>query len=409
LLLRALFAAIFFVCVAGSCLAQSQDQLPHAWNEAVFALADKIAAALAPSHTFSLEVKDISSAAPVDLAGALQTLDTDLALRGGRSVPSASADTLVQVTISQNVEGYVLVADIHRGETQQVAIVPVAGTEDVAPQPSPEPGIQRKIVWQQTRPLLDFAQGAMDARRNLWYFLEPDALVVYEFDDGAQILRDTKPISKLYTSRDLRGRLLLTDATHVTAYVGGIRCDGLWNPSFAVDCRENSGQLWPMGTVSWTFDARRNNFSGTVNLSNGLAAKFPAFFSAASPSSEASGQSTSRWVVAGIDGTAQLFAGTADPASTFSGWGSDILSVAPACGSAWQLLVTGAGDTTQPDSIQLYEIRDSRAISIGQPVEFPGPILALWPTEDGKSARVVSRNLQSGLYEASIISVSCGN
>ena len=266
-----IFAAIFFICAASSSSAQTQDLLPHAWNEAVFSLAEKIAAALSSSHTFSLEVKDISSAAPVDVSAVLQTLDADIALRGGRSVPSASADALVQVTISQNVEGYVLVADIHRGDAQQVAIVPVTGSEDVAPQPSPQPGIQRKIVWQQSRPILDFAQGVMDARRNLWYFLEPNALVVYEFDDGAQVLRDAQSISRLYTSRDLRGRLLMTDATHVTAYVGGIRCDGLWNPSFTLDCRENSGQQWPMGAVSWTFDSQRNNFSGSMSFSNGVA------------------------------------------------------------------------------------------------------------------------------------------
>ncbi|MGC1969313.1 MAG: hypothetical protein WA673_22825, partial [Candidatus Acidiferrales bacterium] len=59
--------------------------------------------------------------------------------------------------------------------------------------------------------------------------------------------------------------------------------------------------------------------------------------------------------------------------------------------------------------IQIYEIEGQEATAVGQPHEFPGPILALWPADDGKSARVVSRNLQTGMYEASIVSVSCGN
>ncbi|MDR3720034.1 MAG: hypothetical protein P4L00_00415, partial [Candidatus Acidoferrales bacterium] len=79
------------------------------------------------------------------------------------------------------------------------------------------------------------------------------------------------------------------------------------------------------------------------------------------------------------------------------------------CGSAWQVLATGAGDWTQKDQIQLYEIRDRKAIAIGQAMELPGPILALWPVGDGKSVRVISRSLESGLYEASIVSISCGN
>ena len=71
--------------------------------------------------------------------------------------------------------------------------------------------------------------------------------------------------------------------------------------------------------------------------------------------------------------------------------------------------MTGTGDWTQPDHIQIYEIKGHQAVVIGQPLEFSGPILALWPGDDGKSARVVSRNLRTGMYEASIVSVACSN
>ena len=114
-------------------------------------------------------------------------------------------------------------------------------------------------------------------------------------------------------------------------------------------------------------------------------------------------------MIAGLDGQAQFFDGAAEPASSFDGWGSDIVSIESGCGSAWQVLVTGAGDWTRKDQIQLYEIRDRKAIAIGQPMELPGPTLALWPEGDGKSARVISRNLETGMYEASIVSVACGN
>jgi hypothetical protein len=407
-ILQCILAVSFFACAASGSFAQTPGQLPHAWNEAVYSLAQKIAVALGNSHAFSLDVKDVSSTAPVDLAAIRQTLEDDLAQRGVRSVP-APADAQVQVTISQNLSGFALVAEIHRGDARQVAVVPVASTEELPPQPSPQPGIQRKIIWQQAIPILDFAQVAADSRRTLWYFLEPDRLVAYEFDDGAQVLREAQPVSRRYTPRDLRGRLDVTDALHVSAFVAGVRCDGAWNPSFSVECRENSGQQWPMGAVSWTSNPSRNHFTGSVTFSNSLQAKFPAFFSSASPSPETTGLSSSRRVVAGLDGQVQLFAGAAEPASTFDGWGSDIVSIASGCGSAWQVLATGAGDWTQKDQIQLYEIRDRKAIAIGQPMELPGPILALWPVGDGKSVRVVSRILESGLYEASIVSVSCGN
>ncbi len=374
----------------------------------MYALAQKIAAALGPSHSFSLDVKDVSASAPVELAGIRQTLEDDITLRGDRSVPSP-ADVQVQVTISQTVAGFVLVAEIHRGDAQQVAVVPVGGSEELPPQPGPEPGIQRKIIWQQATPLLDFAQVPADSRRVLWYFLEPERLAVYEFDDGAQVLREARPISRRYSSRDLRGHLMVADAMNVSAFTGGVRCDASWNPSFSVECRENAGQQWPMGTVTWTANPSRNYFSGSITFSNSLQAKYPPFFSSASPSPETTGLSSSRRIVAGLDGQTQLFVGAPEPASSFDGWGSDIVPIESGCGSAWQVLVTGAGDWTRKDQIQLYEIRDRKAIPIGQPMDLPGPILALWPVGDGKSARVVSRSLESGMYEASIVSISCGN
>jgi hypothetical protein len=313
----------------------------------------------------------------------------------------------VQVTVSENVEGYILVAEIRLGDSEQVAVVAVASAGEPASQPGPMPVIQRKIVWRQSHPVLDFAQAVTQANHTLWYVLEPDRLVVNDFNDGALVLRQAGPIAPLSASRDLRGRLVLTDATHVTAWIAGSQCEGQWNPSFTVSCSPNPGEQWPMGSAAWVFEAPRNYFSGGMILSYDLVAKYPPFYSAASPSPVAGGRSTSRWILTGLDGQAQLFAGGSEPASTFANWGSDILSLAPVCGSAWQVLVSGAGDWTQPDRVQLYEITGSRATALGEPLDVPGPILALWAAGDGKSARMVSRNLETGLYEASIVSVSC--
>jgi hypothetical protein len=183
----------------------------------------------------------------------------------------------------------------------------------------------------------------------------------------------------------------------------------VWNPSLAMECRENSGQQWPVEPASWTFLPGRNYFSGVVTVAGSLQAKFPPFYSSASPPAATSGQGPSRRIIASVDGPAQFFEGSAEAVSSYGGWGSDMASVANGCGSGWQILATGAGDWTQKDQIQLYEIRDRKAVAIGEPLELAGPTLALWPTDDGKSARMISRNLETGLYEASIVSVGCGN
>jgi hypothetical protein len=401
-------AFAFFLGVFEPAGAQTPNALPHAWSEAVYALAQKTAGMLGPGRAFSGEVNDVSTGAPVELADVRHAFEQDMLLRGMRPV-AASADAQVQISISRSLAGFTLIAEIDRADSQQVAIVPVAAEDSVPHQPGPEPGLQRKVVWQQAVPLLDFDQVSADSTRVFWYLLEPDHLLVYEFDGGQQVLQDARPIAIRYATRDLRGWIQAVDATHVSAFVGDTRCDVTWNPALATECRENTGQQWPMGPVSWTFTPGRNHFSGTVTFANNLQAKFPSFYSSASPLPGTSGQGPSLRVVVGVDGQAQFFQSGPDPVATFDGWGSEIVSIASGCGNAWQVLVTGTGDWTQKDQIQLYEIHETKAIAIGQPLDLPGPTLALWPADDGKSARVISRNIESGLYEASIVSISCVN
>jgi hypothetical protein len=407
-ILRTIPVAALLVGGARCACAQAASQLPHAWSEAVYALAQKSAATIGQARPFSLDVRDVSQAAPVELAQIRRTFEDDITARGMNPV-APPVDTQIQISISRTLAGFTLVAEIRRGEAEQLAIVPVASEESPAPQPGAQPGLQRKVIWQQVAPLLDFDQIAADADHGFWYFLEPERLMVYEFDHGQQVLHDAQPIPRRYAARDLRGWIEASDATHVSAFVGTGRCDAVWNPSLTMECRENSGQQWPVGPASWTFTPGRNYFSGTITLASSLQAKFPPFYSSASPLAATSGQGPSRRVIAGVDGRAQFFEGSADAASTFDGWGSDIASIASACSSGWQVVATGSGDWTQKDQIQLYEIRDQKAVAIGEPIEFPGPTVAVWTTDDGKSARVISRNLESGLYEASIVSVACGN
>jgi len=375
----------------------------------VHALAGKITQTLTSSHTFSVEVTDVSQSAPVDLVGVRRVLADQLTILGGRQVDAASADSRVKVTISQGVDGYLLVAEVASPAAAQTVMVPVASEEGGAAPPGPTPGLSRKIVWQQQHPILDFAQADIDATHTVWYLLEPERIEVYEFSGGAQILHESRTVGRSFASRDPRGRIVATDATHITTFLAGMQCDSAWNPTFAIQCKEIPGQQWPMGAVNWRFESPRNYFSGNMVFSNSLETKFPAFYSAASPSSETSGQSKSRWIISGIDGQTQLMGGTADATTAYTGWGSDIATLAPVCGSQWQVLATGPGDWTQPDRLQLYEITDQRATAVGEALEVPGPVLTLWPASDGKSARVVVRNLETGVYEASIVTVACSN
>ena len=122
-----------------------------------------------------------------------------------------------------------------------------------------------------------------------------------------------------------------------------------------------------------------------------------------------------RIIVTSEDGLARLYEEAAEPVAVFPNWGSEIASVYSGCGSGWQLLVTGKGDWTKPDEIQAIDIQERRAQSVSDPMEFPGPIVALQTPRDERcserhgtgQAVAVDRNLQTGRYEAYLLSIAC--
>lgn len=94
--------------------------------------------------------------------------------------------------------------------------------------------------------------------------------------------------------------------------------------------------------------------------------------------------------------------------ATIPGLGSDLVTLTSDCGNGWQLLATKPGDWTASDSVQAYEFENTQAIPVGRAIDFDGPVTALWPSESGKMAHAIVRNLKSGFYEAYSISITCG-
>ncbi|MGH9699730.1 MAG: hypothetical protein ACRD52_09740, partial [Candidatus Acidiferrales bacterium] len=382
--------------------ASPQTQIPVDWNNALHSLAQKISG-FVPSLAVSLDVKNISSLGPGDVANIRQALIAEMALWGNRVIEPSADTPQVHLTLSENNLGYLWIAEIDHGDMHQTTMAPVA----IAPPPPSSPAtplmLQRKIVWQQSGPILDFAQETLTGGGTLWFLLEPGHLDVYAFAGEVQTVHQSLPIDAAGASRDPRGLLAPGENGGIQAYLGSTLCTGTWTTSLDLECSAGAGQNWPLGAASWTFEPTRNYFSGVTNFASGFSVKRAPFYSAASPPPELATASSSRWILAGLDGRARLFTGMAEPAAVFSNWGSGITTLRSACDSTWQVLVSGAGDWTGPDSIQVYDIADQRAVPAGQPLVFPGPVLALWPAADSKSARVVSRNLSTGLYEASIL------
>jgi len=406
LLLICVCSLLFLPPHARALRAQTVSQ-PANWNDAVQALAEKIAGLAGKTRLVSLDLKNNSSLSAEDVAAIRAAIEAELTRRRFHLVTDSSAETHVVVTLSEGVAGYVWVAEVRSGDEEHVAMVTMAKPGNTGS--GPLPVIVRNIVWEQPAPFVDFYQHNSGAG-------SPVTTVVLQRDGvatnvelghrsvgetGTQSFSNFSNSTTIFSpTRDLRGEFLDQSGQTNRAMLGGKLCvgDGGWF------CGQPPDGLWPFANgLGAHYEASRNYFTG-LSLGAGMPETEQAPFYAIAFRQLDHGE---WWITTELDGKARLYETPGTAAATFSGWGDDIATIETGCDNEWQVLATGTGDWTQPDQIQIYEIRDRAAVKIGQPLDFPGPILALWSSADLKSARVVSRNLQTGLYEASTVSVSC--
>jgi hypothetical protein len=75
------------------------------------------------------------------------------------------------------------------------------------------------------------------------------------------------------------------------------------------------------------------------------------------------------------------------------------------CGAGWQVLATSPSEGS--DSVRVYEVPDRDPVAVSAVVDFSGAISALWTEGRGDTAVVVTRNSETGNYEAFRLAVAC--
>ena len=468
----------------------------HPWSGPAQELARKISTRVDARAAILLTVRNMSSLGADEAAEVRRALQTELRREDLHLVSSPRAGGKrhepdhVLVTLSENSQGYLWVAEIVRATEQNAALdvtmVEVARLKEAQSAPSPVSLVIRKVlVWEQDEPILDAAAmdipvpcGATagggqshlpgDASQNI---VKQSAPAAQANTPGAPVLsaqeslRSTSPClasgllilepSKLSLNilakagpastqapttdgtppnpeqssplphskpwpRDPRGRLFVwpdqplpsAQGRLLDAYLPGVKCHGTVVPALNVDCQDVD-EPWPLGAPEkgaagemalWAvYGAGRNFFDGRLMSTSGEERQVSPFFSAAALPVNGS----MRWILEGVDGRARVFSNTYQAIETFGGWGSDVVSVKSGCGSDWLVLADAATDSTEPDSVRAYEIGRREAVAVSPSVEFPGPVTALWPAAGGGSAVAVSRNFETGRYEAYSLSVSC--
>ena len=347
--------ALLIVLLAASGVAQ-----PLA--ESARALARRIAAALTPGEAVQLTVRNVSSLAAPDFAPARQAIEAELHARGEGAT--------VNVTLSENSLGYLWVAEIVRAGKRDAVIMERAPAPDARAADASPLVVEKKPLWEQEAPILDIA-----ASEGGIAILDPSGISLYRQQDGRWNRVKQAPVDfPKPWPRDWRGRLALRNG-ELVAFLPGAE----------------AGPEWPLEIGGARILAPRNYFT---------APKLPPFFSAA--------RAGDGWVLAGVDGRAQLFSAALEPLASFAGWGSDVARVEAKCVTAPLVLATKAGDSDDPDEVQAFEIVERKAVAVGAPVEFLGPGTAMHEWADGTgSALVISRNLKTGRYAAFTLTVSC--
>lgn len=320
--------------------------LPAAWNDGVKALAEKIAAAMKPSRMVSLEVKNISSLGGSEVEAVRAGLEKELTDRG---LQLGSSGTGVEVTLSENVEGLIWVAEIVEEKRPRVGIVSIARSPariDNAEKASV--ALSRELIWQQPAMFLDFSvfYGIPGATYSMLVVLEPDRLNYYESRDANWSTFKSVSFPNVEPKqRDPVGAI--ANAGNVV-YAPGVRCSGEVENPAKLECALWKDRMLRGARIQLRFPGHDENDVTTA--------------------------------------------------------------VADRCGNRMVAVASGNSDWTQPDSLQAYFVGDFRedAVASGSALQFDGPVLAL-NGGDQNTARVIVRNLKTGNYEGYVVTATCNH
>jgi hypothetical protein len=390
---RWLCAFLFCVVAVASAASQETSSLPAAATEFVQLIQSRAGSPSAVAVTF----QNLSSLSPERLEALQNAIFNAFRNANVRVVKPEQAVAEVHITFSEDWQGYLLIAGIQQGSSNQTVIKKLPRPQQMQAAHGTTLTLRKISVWQQETPILDFYQDS----QNL-LVLEPSQVALYSMDSGQWRQRQTLGIPHQNPwPRDLRGRLEVRGG-EINVFLPGARCNGKISPP-SLDCRA-SDDPWPIGEgLVAFFSPRRNFFNGLLAGSN-AGASVAAFFSGAT------WQSGDRhvWLFTGTDGHARLFQNDLNtPTATFNGWGSTLAPVHSVCGSGWQLLTSSPADTTRPDSVQAVEISGREALPVSAPVDLAGTVEALWTA--GNYSQVVNGVLhsQAGRYEAFTLTVIC--
>jgi hypothetical protein len=175
----------------------------------------------------TLSVRNSSSLSEAEAAQVGRVLETELRVRTQRP---ASERIAVNVTLSENVQSYLWVAQIQQDVV--MLSVPRPRASAVA---SARVTIQKRLLWEQDKPILDAAMSD-----SLLVVLDPTSVSFYRERQLTQSLAipNERPMP-----RDPRGHVVI-ERDSFRAFLPGMVCSGSSTPAPAMTCVQSVGP-WP--------------------------------------------------------------------------------------------------------------------------------------------------------------------
>jgi hypothetical protein len=413
--LRRISLRVFLALLATAAVAAPAPAQHTSGFDAVRELARKIVVLAGPGRAIAIELRNASSLPAAEVAEIGEALAEQLRGHGVRVLERAEGAVGVVVTVAESLRGFLLAAEVRREGGAEIALAEfdrAPPAEEAVSAPAVMLGAQ--LVFAQGEPILDFSLvEAAGAPRLL--VLETTSVTLYRMGETGWQLERRLPLEpegpRAAPGRDPRG-VLNTSGGLFTLYLPGVECSGTLLPAFEAACERGEG-WWelPAGAgraAGGVLVAGRNYFRSLDWFQPGRPTTQgqPPFYSVA-----ALGRGGEvLWFYAGADGRTRVFDSAQRQVTALDGFGSQLTTVATGCGEglpAEILLAGSAGDWTAPDTVAGYQFAGGRVVRVAEPVELPGPLLALSTDAEARRAFAVVRHLETGRYEAYILTPTC--
>jgi hypothetical protein len=218
------------------CVVISQLSFASDWRDPVSQLASKITAATGPG-VVALEINNRSSLSSAETEEIRRELTSLLATSGVRIWQPDQAAANIKLTLSENLQEYVWVAEIQAGATDsKVLLVSTPRTNfAVAAANAPAITIRPTPLVSQAEPILDVAIVESNPPRIV--VLGRNAVTIQEFANPHWSVTQTLPIiSPTPLPRDARGRILIRKDRLFDAYLPGLACHSNNSTPLAMRC-----------------------------------------------------------------------------------------------------------------------------------------------------------------------------